>query len=228
MSDATRAKELLQQLTNERHRGLTIKRAITLGVLGMFVLAGAHGYYRVKTFDTEQFVTELERQASTKMWPLVSHEIDTIATQAVPAISAALATEAANLLPRISQVLEVESALFSEHLQKTMQTSLDSHFLLAAGRHNEQLKERFPQFATDQGKYDALITRLNGAAQTWAHEELDTTFKAHIGVLQSINEQVQSLMAQSEAQRASGGNVDADEVMLLFLEIMNSRMAGEG
>lgn len=228
MSDATRAKELLSQLEQERAKGLGIKRTITLVVLGMFVAAGGTAYYKVRTFDTELFATELQTQASTKMWPMVSRELDSIAAQAVPAISTALANEAGNLMPRISERLEAESVIFNQHLQDKMKASLDQHFTQAAEKHKDSLKARFPQFNADQATYDELVTRLNGAAQSWAHEELDTTFQAHIHVLQSINEQVQVLMAQSQEQRAEKGNVAADEVMILFLEIMNTRMSGEG
>lgn len=228
MSDATRAKELLGQLEQERIRGQGIKRMITLVVLGMFVAAGGTAYYKVSSFDTELFATELQTQASTKMWPLVSRELDSIATDAVPAITTALANEAGNLMPRISSALESESVIFNQHLQDKMKTSLDQHFKQAAEKHKDALKARFPQFSADQAVYDELIVRLSGAAQAWAHEELDTTFQAHIQVLQSINEQVQVLMAQSQEQRAEKGNVAADEVMILFLEIMNTRMGGEG
>jgi len=71
------------------------------------------------------------------------------------------------------------------------------------------------------------VARLNAATQAWAMRQLDTTFEKHIAVLQSINEQVAILSKQSVAEdRAKNGDPQAEEVMELFVQIMNSRLEG--
>lgn len=226
MSDASRARQLLAELAEERRKGTNIRRGVTYAVLGMFALAVGNVYFKVKNFDTEVFVTVLEKETSSRVWPLVMQEMDGISRDAAPAISAALAAEASNFGPKITAALDVEAAAFAEHLHSKMKGSLDGAFAAAAAKDKEKLKARFPQFADDATRYDELIGRLNLAAQAWAQGQLDTTFKEHIDVLQSINEQVALLGKVSAEEREKHGDPQADEVLELFLGIMNARLEG--
>ena len=226
MSDATRARQLLSELAAERQKGTNIRRTVTYAVLGMFALAIGNVYFKVKNFDTKTFTATLQSQTSSKVWPLVQREMDGIARDAAPAISKAIGDEAAVIMPKISDKVAAEGAAFSEHLHTRMKSSLDAAFKAAAEKDAEKLKARFPQFAADQAKYDELVGRLDVAAQQWAMGQLDTTFKAHLEVLQSINEQVAALGKMSAEDRAKNGEPQTEEVMEMFLEIMNSRLEG--
>ncbi|MSQ02607.1 MAG: hypothetical protein EXR71_12085 [Myxococcales bacterium] len=228
MSDASRARQLLEQLAAERQKGTNIRRGVTYAVLGMFALAVGNAYFKVKNFDVETFVAELDRQTSATVWPLVQREMDGIARDAAPALSAALAAEASALAPKLSDKIAVEAIAFSEHLHARMKLSLDTAFVAAAKQDMDKLKARFPQFADDQTRYDELVARLNVAAQLWAQGQLDTTFKEHMDVLQSINEQVTALGKVSAEDREKNGDPEAAQVMELFLEIMNARLEGGG
>ncbi len=227
MSDAAKSRELLAELNAERQKGTKIRRALTGGILLMFALAIGNTYLKVKNFDSEAFLASLGEQTNAKVWPLVTREMDKIAADAVPALSKAVADEAAAIMPKVSAQLVVEEAAFREHLHERMKSSLDAAFRTAAEAQKVKLEERFPQFTKDPARYDALLGRLNAGVQHWAMEELDTTFKAHIDVLQSINVKVQSLQTLSEADREKHGDPEAQEVLELFLEIMNARMEGE-
>lgn len=227
MSEASHARQLVEQLSEERRKGKNLRRGVTYAVLGMFALAVGNAYLKVKNFNVETFIGELDAQTSTRIWPLVMAEMDGIAKDAAPALTDALSAEAAALVPKLSAKIAAEGVLFSEHLHTRMQTSLNNSFTGAAGKEEGKLKERFPQFADDATRYDELVKRLNGAAQNWAQAQLDTTFKQHIDVLQSINEQVAALGKVSAEERAEHGDPQADQVLELFLEIMNARLDGE-
>jgi hypothetical protein len=227
MSEATRSRELLDELAAERNKGRNIRRGITYAVLVMFALAIGNVYFKVKNFDTETFVTVLQRETTAQVWPLIEREIDVISRDAGPALSKALADEAAAFAPKFSAAVAVEGVAFSEHLHQRMKSSLDGAFTHAVAGQQEKLHAQFPQFKDDTTKYDELVARLNAAAQSWAMAQLDTTFKAHIDVLQSINEQVALLAQVSAEDRAKNGDPQAEEVLELFLGIMNSRLEGE-
>ena len=228
MSDASRARQLLEQLAAERQKGANIRRGVTYAVLGMFALAIGNAYFKVKNFDTETFVAVLDKETSTTVWPLIQREMDGIARDASPALSAALSAEAESLVPKLTEKIAVEAVAFSEHLHAQMKLSLDTAFTSAAKEDMDKLKARFPQFADDQTRYDELIARLTLAAQHWAEGQLDSTFKEHMEVLQSINVQVGLLGKVSAEERAKSGDPEATQVMELFLEIMNARLEGSG
>lgn len=226
MSDSSRARQLIEELAEERRKGTNTRRIITYVVLAMFALSVGTVYYKVKNFDVEAFTGTLQTETSARVWPLVEREMDALAKDAGPALSAALAEEAANFAPKFQAQIDVEAARFSENLHARMKTSLDVSFSAAIAKDKESLLARFPQFKDDPTKYDELVARLNGAMQAWAMTQLDTTFKEHIAVLQSINEQVAILSKLSAEDRAKNGDPQAEEVMELFVQIMNSRLEG--
>jgi hypothetical protein len=227
MSNVSTVKQLLADIGEERAKGVRQGRMVGGVVLLLFILALGHAWWRVSHFDTAALAEAMEREASTRVWPLVSHELDSIAADAVPALSAALQKEAGNILPKVNDKLAGESVLFQQHVHEKMNSSLDAHFKRAAAAHSEELKARFPQFAADSARYDALIASLQSAAQAWAMNQLDTTFAKHIVVLQSINESVTRLAAEAAANPEKSGERDMDEVLTLFLEIMNARLEGK-
>lgn len=231
MSDSARVKEILQQIADERSRGVRQGRIFGLVLLGMFTLTAGSIYWRITHFDTAQLQASIEREASARVWPLVSKEMDRIAADAVPALSAALAAEAANFMPNVSEKLAGESVLFHDHVQTKMTSSLDSAFARAVSERGDALKGRFPQFAANPERYDALMVKLNARCQQWAQSKLDTTFAQHIAVLQSINTSIQALSLQAGANPddpKGGGAKSMDDVMSLLLEIMNTRLEGKG
>lgn len=226
MSDASRAKQLLADVAAERATGQRVRRLIGGVTLAMFVLAIGNGYFRVKNFDSEAFVSELERQASTKVWPMVSRELDGIARDASPALSEAFAKEAEALIPKIEASLAAESVQLTDHAHARMKEALDKSITIAAGKNKDALKERFPQFAQNDEAYNMLMGRLQAHASEWAQGQLDTTFAQHIVVLQSINETVEVLRQQADPKKT--GDKSMEDVLTLFLEIMNSRLEAKG
>jgi hypothetical protein len=224
MSESSRARQLLEELAAERQKGTSIRRGVTYLVLGMFALAVGNVYFKVKNFDLEIFTSTLQKETSARVWPLVEQEMDKLARDAGPALSAAMAAEAESFAPKFQTKVEAEAAAFSEHLHDRMKASLDTSFRAAMDNDKDKLLAQFPQFKDDPTRYDELVTRLNAAAQTWAMSQLDTTFKQHIEVLQSINAEVAKLTAVADAEREKNGNPEAEEVLELFVQIMNSRL----
>ena len=227
---ADRAKQLLAEIQEERAKGGKIRLATTLIVLLMFGIFGLSTYNKIQSFDDEALLVHLQEQAAQTVWPEVSKELDGVARDAVPAIQAAMVAEAENLLPKLSEKLTSEAAVFQENMNARMKTSLDSALATALAEREDQFKGKVPSFAQDEELYGELSERLRSHCQSWAMNQLDTTFAKHVLVLQSINESVSTLMAQVAEQRASGkaGDVDLDYTLELFVEVFNSRVNSEG
>ncbi len=226
MSDIDKSKELLKQIAAERAKGTRQGRIVLVVVLSMFAVTIGSVWYRISHFDTRLLESEIERQTSTRIWPMVAKETDAIAADAVPALSAALVAEAAEFMPKVSERLAAEGELFQTHSHEKMTAALDAHFASAVAEHGDALKARYPQFAANPERYDALITKLRSHAQDWAQGQLDSTFAQHIVVLQSINTSITALAAEGQDKAAEEKSMD--DVMSLFLEIMNTRLEGKG
>jgi|GEM_PF-2239928 len=228
MSDSVRARQLLDEIAEERNRGNRIRRIVGLVVLAFLLLFAFNIVSGVRNFDTTVLMTRIQESATTTVWPLVSRELDSVAKDAVPAIQEAFEAEAESLLPALNEKIVTESEVFQNNVNKKITESLDAQFLSAANAHKDTLKEQLPQFSSDAEAYDALMKKLHAHAQGWAQGHLDSTFKEHINVLQSINESFRKLQAQAHGASAEDGDPAVDDVMMLFMDIVNTRMNEEG
>jgi hypothetical protein len=228
MTKAQKAIEVLERIAEERARGQKTSRVISLGVLVLFVLFGFTLYSRLMNFDSDALMEHLSSQGSTRIWPQISEELDDLAQAAVPAISEAMMDEASNLLPVLGERLTEESEIFQSQIAESMETSLNSHFLQAADENEEAMRDRLSLFSTDGEFYNDLMESLNTRTQGWAQEQLDSTFERHVVLLQEINETTKVLQMEANEQRADGTTATPDDVLLLFVEIMNARLNSEG
>jgi hypothetical protein len=222
---ADRAKQLLEEIKEERAKGGKIRLATTLIVLLVFGVFGLSTYNKIQGFDNEALLVELQEEAAKTVWPQVSKELDGVAQDAVPAIQEAMVAEAEALLPKLSEKLTTEAVVFQDNMNGRMKTSLDGELASQLEAREAEFKGKVPSFAEDDELYGELVERLQKNCQSWAMGQLDTTFQAHILVLQSINESVSTLMAKAGEERAEGeADVDLDYTLELFVEVFNSRV----
>jgi hypothetical protein len=227
MSDVRRVEELLDRLAEERQGGAKLRRTVSLllvAMVGVFVL---NIWWQISTFDADELLSSLELQATTSVWPGLRDELQAVGEEALPAISQALADEAGVLLTRVTELLGTESETFQTNIGQHMARSLEAAFVDASSEQDPALEGRLSEFSTNPDVRDELLRRLQGASRQWAERQLDTTFAEHVALLHSINETVQDLVRQAEGSEATQGQTP-DDVLLLFMEIVNSRLGGEG
>ena len=227
MSDIEEVERLLNRLDEERQRAGRIRIVVICVLLGSIGFVFGNLWWRTTHFDGEALVGALENQATRVVWPRLSTELVAVKDDAVPAISEALSAEAEALLPRLSEALASEAETFQKELAEQMKTSLDAAMVEAISQREGKMKERLKSFAEDPELYDELMRRLQVSIRQWAEQELDTTFERHVLLLNSINETVQSLFKEA-TQGQAVPEQSAEDVLLLFLQIMNTRLGGEG
>jgi len=227
MSDVRRVEALLERLAEERQGDVKLRRLVSWLLVAMVALFVLNIWWRISSFDADQLLSSLEIQATTTVWPTFSEEMQAVGEEAMPAISSALAAESAVLLRRVTEQLATESEIFQENLGKHMQRSLEAAFVDASAAENGELEARLKEFSADPEVHEELLRRLQVASRHWAERQLDTTFSTHVALLNSINETVQVLVRQAENSEEIQGQAP-DDVLMLFMEILNSRLGGGG
>jgi len=229
MSDLQRADLLLDQLTAERARGLRVQRMVGGGILLIVGFFMFNAWYRINNFDGETFMASLQQHASKTVLPRLQSELEDVGKEAVPAMTAALTEGASSLLPKVSAAMAEEAAIFQSNLGSRMESSLRAAFLSATADKKAALKDSVGRFAKNSDLYDQTVESLQVASQSWAQRQLDTTFEKHVKLLSSINDTVALLSQEARAEsRANGEAATMDEVMLLFMDILNTRLGTEG
>jgi len=227
MSDVKRVEELLEQLAQERRDGKKTRKVVSLLLIAMVLFFVLNIWWRISSFDADALLASLEIEATTTVWPTLSQELEAVSEEAVPAISEALASEADVLLLRASEQLATESEIFQVNLGQHMHRALEAAFVDASVKQGSELEERLNAFSASHDVHDELLRRMQVSSRQWAERQLDTTFAEHVALLSSINETVQVLVRQAENSEELQGQAP-DDVLLLFMEIMNARLGGEG
>jgi len=227
MSELRRVEELLEQLAAERSNAKKLRNVVSLLLVAMVLLFVMNVWWRISNFDADALLASLEIEATTTVWPTLSQELEEVSSEAVPAISEALASEADVLLLRASEQLATESETFQVNVGQHMHRALQAAFVDASAEQDSAIEERLAAFSESDDVHDELLRRMHVSARQWAERQLDTTFVEHVALLSSINETVQVLVKQAENSETLQGQAPED-VLLLFMEIMNSRLGGEG
>ena len=227
MSSVSRAAELLDQLQQERQKASRAHRLVAAALVGLIALFIVNVCWQVQSFDGDAMLAALEIHATTTVWPTVSAELEAVGEEALPAIADALATEANALLVRATEELTSESEIFQQNVGQHMHRSLEAAFVDASTREDAVLDERLRAFSANPDVHEELLRRLQSRSRQWAEQELDTTFAVHVQLLNSINETVQVLVRQAGESKDIQGQTPED-VLMIFIEIMNSRLGGEG
>ncbi|MBJ95127.1 MAG: hypothetical protein CMP23_11735 [Rickettsiales bacterium] len=227
MSEHNSALLLLDELKQETESALRTRRRVAGLLLVMIALFVANLWWQLESFDADMMLADLEIHATTTVWPQLSAELEAVGEEAVPAISEALSSEANVLLIRATEQLTSESEVFQDNMARHMHRSLEAAFADVASEEDTELSERLMDFSVNPEVHEELLRRLQVSARQWAERELDSTFAEHVELLSSINESVQVLVRQAEEDESLKGQQPQD-VLLLFVEIMNARLGGEG
>ena len=144
---ADRAKQILDEIKEERAKGGKIRLATTLIVLLMFGVFGLSTYNKIQGFDDQALLVKLQEEAAQSVWPEVSKELDAVAQDAVPAIQEAFVEEAENLLPKLSEKLSTEAVVFQDNMNQRIKNSLDGELKSQMEAREDEFKGKVPSFA---------------------------------------------------------------------------------
>jgi len=229
MSDtADEIREIMNDIRGERQQGLLLRRLTVGAVLLMFVFFASNIYGNVKAFDTEVLMSTLQKNAAQRLWPMVSTELDAVSVETIPIITDSLAMELRKIGPKLSKAVLAEQAVFQSNMGTYMGKSLTKQIDVHFDEYDGKLNVHYKTLMEDEQLFTDLGVRLQSRSQQWAQEQLDTIFNAHLRSLQSINETVAILGKQTRVPSGDAGTASIDDLVLIFSEILDSRLnAGE-
>ncbi len=223
-----RVRELLGEMRAERQRAMYVRVAGTLVILLILGVFAFKSYKRMKDFDVDTFMATLQVQGAERVWPVISKELDAVASKASPALEAAFQAEMMELGPRLQESLTEESEKLINNMQERLAASLDENLKEKDFAKEAGLSERFPEYANDSEAMQELNEQLLRATREWANTQLDTTFAEHFKLLESINTTYHDLEGEAR-EGIEGGTAKAstEDVLTVFMEILNMRLNPE-
>ena len=223
-----RVREILGEMRAERQRAMYVRLAGTLVILVILGVFALKSYNRMKDFDVDTFMATLQVEGAEKVWPIISKELDEVAAKASPALEAAFQAEMMELGPRLQATLTEESEKLVTNMQERLAQSLDENLKEKDLAKEAGLADRFPDYTEDPEAMQELNEQLLRATREWANVQLDTTFKDHFALLESINSTYHDLEGEAR-ENIEGGTATAstEDVLTVFMEILNMRLNPE-
>lgn len=238
MSDA----ELSGTHTQLQKNLKTVRYAIPLIVL--LIIAGYVLHMRsiVTSISSEQFGAAFEKRSKVLL-PKVQDAFLEVGKNVAPSVGESLANEVDDLMAGFTGKMNTEMNKLKQTLPKQMEGLLLREMKEARDRQIATLNKEFPELKNDPKKIEALMRSFEMAFSRWAQKMLVAHFNKHLRDLELIKRTLNGFVAKQNAAiaksnatakaagagtKAAGDRVQPEQLLALWLEIMEESIKGDG
>ena len=219
-----------------------IRYAIPIVVLLVMTGFILHMKNTVQSVSSEEFGSAFEKRSKILLPKLQDAFLD-VGKEVAPDVGESLANEVDELMANFSGKMNTEMNKMKETLPKQMEGLLLREMKAARERQIETLNAEFPALKNDPKRIEALMRSFEMAFARWAQKMLVANFNKHLRDLEVIKRTLNGFVAkQNDAFaknektaaaagagiRAAGNRVQPEQLLALWLEIMEESIKGDG
>ncbi len=228
-----------QHLALQRHIRI-VRYAVPIAVLIIITITVLHIRSTFSEIRAEDLGGAFEKQAA-RVLPKVQKAAMEVGEQVAPVVSEAFASQLDKAFDRLASRLDSEVGQLGEALPQTLEKQLQRKIETANASAAEKIYEAFPELRKDPAKVEALMKAFQGGVAIWASRTLTGTFARHIKDLENIKTtlngfvlaqnravKVDAAAAQERGEVKSQTKITPDQILALWLEILDEALQGEG
>ncbi|GEM_PF-2771291 len=219
-----------------------LRYAIPLVILVIMAGYVLHMRSMVNAVTSEQFGEAFEKR-SKYLLPKVQDAFMEVGEEVAPSVGESLANEVDDLMANFSGKLNSELEGMKATLPKQMEGLLLRQMKDARERQIKVLNQQFPELKNDPKKIQALMESFEMAFSRWAQKMLVAHFNRHLRDLENIKRTLNGFVAKQNQAikksadtarkagagvKAAGTRVNPEQLLGLWLEIMEESIKGEG
>ena len=178
---------------------------------------------QVKNMDTATLTAELERQANVLL-PRFEDHLSTVAENISPVLQKELEFQSRALAPKLERLLEKENIKLKKKLEEDFERELVLAIQQIENRQRSVLVEQIPELRDDYKAQDRVLESIRISLIKWSMRQLTHTFHQHVMAMEEIRKTLQKSYL---ARDSEGKNVKPDDVILIWLELMNENIGGD-
>ncbi len=220
----------------------TIRLVLPLLVLAIISAYGFHMWQTIKSVKGEDVGAAFEKRGAVLL-PKVQKMVIRVGNKVSRPVGEALAGEVDDLMAGFSGKLNTEMAKMKETLPKQMEGLLLRQMKEAREKQMATLQREFPELKDNPKKVQALMESFEMAFARWAQKMLVAHFNRHIKDLDKIKRTLNGFVAKQNAAiaasakkakaagagvKAAGSRVNPEQLLGLWLEIMEESIKGDG
>ncbi len=221
----------LMALDSELNKHLSIVRYATMGLLVLIVGGMLYSMYNtVNSIDSDAVAKAAEAEVAVLL-PQLQRAAVEVGNEVSPSVAAAFTKEAEQLASDLEKSLDTEIAALQKSLPMKMEVTLLREMQKAREEQRGLLLAKFPDLKAQPKKVDALFTSFESGTTKWAGLVLARVFEKHLAELNKLRQTLDTFVAKKDAANDKAGTpeaVDGEQVLNVWLEILDETFAGEG
>ena len=223
--DFASASDGVEQIRLSRRETTRLRVLFTLLIIAVVSLFGARIYGVFTSFDDDRFMSSLDRQTMRKVWPMAAGEFDEVQGRVTPVLVEMFAKKVESAGPKVLNAVEKEADRLRGAFEKKPELILASVLAKSHGEHRAVLAQAFPEIAkSDPAKIDALTERVQNRLRQWSILQFTGALEQAVTSLIQVKGTLEKLQPK-QAEGAAAAS--PEDVLELFLAIMNTRLDGE-
>lgn len=176
---------------------------------------------QVQDIDTEAVANHMEAQFH-KLWPRIEEDLAMIAKDLEPVLEAEISKQAAQMGPKLDARLESDVEALKKKVEKDFQTEVEKALEEIERRQRQVLVDHIPDLKGDKKAQDRVLEAVRVSLLKWSMKQLTSTLHEHMIAMESIRRTL-----QRSYTAPAGTKVDAEEAVVLWLDLMNESVGGD-
>jgi hypothetical protein len=221
----------LMALDSELNKHLSIVRYATILVLVLVIGGMLYSMYNtVNSIDQNALAKAAEAQVAVLL-PQLQRAAVEVGNEVSPSVATAFTKEAEKLAGDLEKSLDKEIAALQKSLPLKMEVTLLREMEKARVQQKGLLLAKFPTLKAQPEKLDKLFASFEAGTTKWAGLVLARVFERHLAELNKLRQTLDTFVAKKNAADAKAGKneaVDGEQVLNVWLEILDETFAGEG
>ncbi len=223
--DFSSAADGVEQIRLSRRETSRLRVLFTILVVSVVALFGWRIYGVFTSFDDAKFMASLDRQTVRKVWPMASSELDAVRTRVTPLLVEMFGRKMEGAAPKVLGAVEAEADRLRTSFDKKPEKILTEVLGKTRKEHHAVLAKAFPEIAkSSPERLEALTERVQNRLRQWSILQFTGALEQAVASLIRVKGTLEKLQpAKTEGARQA----NPEEVLELFLAIMNTRLDGE-
>lgn len=176
---------------------------------------------QVEDIDTEAVASHMEGQFH-KLWPRIEEDLTMIAKDIEPVLEAEINKQSAKMASKIDARLQSDVEALKKQVEKDFTIEVERALDEVERRQRQVLVDHIPELKGDAKAQDKVLAAVRVALLKWSMKQLTSTLHEHMVAMENIRRTL-----QKSYTAPAGAKVDAEDAIVLWLDLMNESVGGD-
>ena len=187
MSQTEHIRELIEELERERAKSRQATRVMLLLLMAMLSTFSLVVFSNFRSYDVRSIENSVAASTSARVWPVITRQIEELATTAVPEMIEQMRDVSPDLLPNIDALVSREGTILERSNKSALATVVSTAFLAAENERNNEIIQWRDSLPVDGYEAEHLAEAVAIHSQVWAQEKMEDLFADRVTPMERMS-----------------------------------------